>query len=408
MGADGRVASWTRTTPPRRLQTEERTLRRTPCRVEKDRTRAPVQRNPESVLPDVEAPPRAQTRLRQEVARRTSKRRKLAADHATGGILQRSLLEEEAVSSNAREVYVSLWRGLLDFANENALPTETPNDVDYLVVEWMNNEFMEGKQAERGSKMLAAVKYFRPEFKVRGGAVLPRATQALQGWRRHAPEQSRLPLPWEVTALIAEELATTGRPTAAVALALMHHCYLRPCEVFRLTQASAVPPIGRHRHWTLVLHPAEGLASQSVAQSSKTGEYDETIPVDSEEFSFLNAALERLRGSGCARTPLFSFTQLQLSRWFASAAESLRLTALRPHLYQLRHGGASHDRSSRARSMLEIKLRGRWRCDRSLRRYEKGGRLAEQLSRLDAPTRERALQAPARLVQALARPWRSF
>ena len=47
---------------------------------------------------------------------------------------------------------------------------------------------------------------------------------------------------------------------------------------------------------------------------------------------------------------------------------------LEPSLYALHHGGASHDAASGARSIQEIKDRGRWSSDASLRRYRKTSR----------------------------------
>eukprot|EP00974_Lingulodinium_polyedra_P042505 4080718-Lingulodinium_polyedra.AAC.1 len=43
-----------------------------------------------------------------------------------------------------------------------------------------------------------------------GRGVLPRAGRALQGWRRGGPARSRLPLPWEVVALLALTLVQLG------------------------------------------------------------------------------------------------------------------------------------------------------------------------------------------------------
>ena len=51
------------------------------------------------------------------------------------------------------------------------------------------------------------------------------------------------------------------------------------------------------------------------------------------------------------------------------------------HLYVLRHSGPSADRLNDRRPELEVKIRGRWKGDRSLKRYEKGGRVLEVLSR---------------------------
>ena len=53
-----------------------------------------------------------------------------------------------------------------------------------------------------------------------------------------------------------------------------------------------------------------------------------------------------------------------------------------PMLHQLWHTGRNVDLASGARTLLEIKRRGSWKADASLRRYEKSGRIAEQLHAL--------------------------
>jgi hypothetical protein len=59
-------------------------------------------------------------------------------------------------------------------------------------------------------------------------------------------------------------------------------------------------------------------------------------------------------------------------------------------MYMFRHAGASTDFALKLRPLAEIKLRGRWKSDASLRRYEKGGRLADQLQRLPPRLRTHA------------------
>ena len=69
--------------------------------------------------------------------------------------------------------------------------------------------------------------------------------------------------------------------------------------------------------------------------------------------------------------------------------KELALEGLGPPVpYQLRHSGASSDRSSGLRSLDEIRKRGRWRSIASVDRYEKGGRVAEQLNRLAPGTQQ--------------------
>ncbi len=70
-------------------------------------------------------------------------------------------------------------------------------------------------------------------------------------------------------------------------------------------------------------------------------------------------------------------------------------------MYMLRHSGASTDFALKHRTLAEIKLRGRWRGDQSLRRYEKGGRLAEQLNRLPEKLQAHAVRCAKRVNSVL-------
>ena len=68
---------------------------------------------------------------------------------------------------------------------------------------------------------------------------------------------------------------------------------------------------------------------------------------------------------------MWSFDRAGLSAAFAQAACLAAVDHLEPQLYSLRHGGASADALRRTRSIEEIKKRGRWTSDASVRRYEK-------------------------------------
>ena len=63
------------------------------------------------------------------------------------------------------------------------------------------------------------------------------------------------------------------------------------------------------------------------------------------------------------------------------------------HPYRWRHGGASMDFWEKHRDLVSIQKRGRWRAMASVRRYEKGGRLAQLLSKLPDTTQELATWA---------------
>ena len=64
----------------------------------------------------------------------------------------------------------------------------------------------------------------------------------------------------------------------------------------------------------------------------------------------------------------------------------LGLEAFGLSAYSLRHGGASHDLLCNQRVLAEVKRRGRWASDTSLRRYSKETRLLEVMSRIPALT----------------------
>ena len=70
-------------------------------------------------------------------------------------------------------------------------------------------------------------------------------------------------------------------------------------------------------------------------------------------------------------------------------------------LYQLRHGGPSHDRAFHSRSMMEIKARGQWLSDLSVRRYEGHARLQQVEARVPEGLRKLLMGAPDRLRLAL-------
>ena len=80
---------------------------------------------------------------------------------------------------------------------------------------------------------------------------------------------------------------------------------------------------------------------------------------------------------------MWSFTAEEARLAFNEAVESQGIEG-QPSLYVLRHSGASDDLLSCRRSLTEIKARGRWVTDSSLRRYAKATKLQQNLNQLDA------------------------
>ncbi|CAK0867888.1 unnamed protein product [Prorocentrum cordatum] len=213
-----------------------------------------------------------------------------------------SLLQRASVTPKTVAQYDALWQDILRMwlrlRPVGSLQAEPGDDeTDFVVASWMDQEYTFGELAQRGTKGLAAVKYFRPQFAKSGGLSLPRSAQALKGWKRLAPGRARLPLPWEVVALIALELLLTGYWAMAAWTIITFHCYLRPSELQRVTAEMLAPPVpGTHvGNWAIVLHPSE----EEI--SSKTREFDETVVFDLPLFRFLVPVLAYLKRETPAR-----------------------------------------------------------------------------------------------------------
>ena len=130
----------------------------------------------------------------------------------------------------------------------------------------------------------------------------------------------------------------------------------------------------------------------------KTGVTDESVLVDAPE---LWPVLHALTLNAPAGASLWNFTPAEVRAKFAQALTELGLQKESPSLYTLRHGGASHDLLSEARSIAEVKERGRWISDKSLRRYGKRTRMQQRMRDLPTSVTEFGEQVFARLSELI-------
>ena len=153
--------------------------------------------------------------------------------------------------------------------------------------------------------------------------------------------------------------------------------------------------------------------------ASKTNEFDSALTLDFPRHASLGPALERMLGrrlgprwrpaerqvaSGSPKLSrrLFEVTQAQLTAGVKRVLKEVGVEMGVPHLYRVRHGGASFDFSTKARTLEEVRRRGRWRCHASLRRYEKGSRLAQLLENLDGATLQHASRCAQHIYDVVA------
>ncbi|OLQ05790.1 hypothetical protein AK812_SmicGene10971 [Symbiodinium microadriaticum] len=312
-----------------------------------------------------------------------------------------TVLEQASISAACRRRYQAIWDSLRNQVLDNHGRLKDMEAVDEIVTSHLEELYMDGEDLSMGQYTVAAIQYFNPVW--RGPLVnkLPRVKQSLTGWRRLAPAKSRLPVPYEVVALMATKAFKCKLNQIGLYLLLAFALYLRPSEGLRLRVQDMVRPTrqrGPYSRWTFVLHPTEGQVP------SKTQEYDESLQLDLDYHRGLGEALYRCLKLG-TRSPheiAFNLETEILNKFLAECSLELSLKPLgHMHLYRLRHGGASHDFAAKHRDLAAIQMRGRWRSATSVRRYQKGGRLVQLFNSLTKDVRKKATQAAEELPQVL-------
>ena len=306
------------------------------------------------------------------------------------GEVRQTPLERMSVSGNTMRDYERRVRGFQLFMKNEKIACRTLAELEVPLLLYMMLLFGRQLGVDAGKKLLAAIQWLHPSLG-RGGTVqLSRVHQALRGWARARPPSMRDPRSWLEACGLANKLVLRGLWSMAVCLLLMFDLYLRPSEAMGLRSADVGPPVkrgeGKLRHWSFTIRPWR------LGVPSKTGTFDDTVVLDREDRLFLGPHIRHLHAQVEGDQHLFPFTQADLSREVRSAATSLGLVVT---LYQARHGGATSDRVDNVRSLPEVGKRGRWRSDKSLRRYEKHGRLHARLNALP-PLLLEHLQACAR------------
>ncbi|CAK0799814.1 unnamed protein product [Prorocentrum cordatum] len=338
--------------------------------------------------------------LRRKASQRAA--RGVARRAAAARVLGMTVLEAACIQPRARNRYQEIFRDFLSRANGRPLASE--DLVDEAIAEWLDELHLDGEDLSAGSWAYAAVTFFAGLNKA-SGALMPRCRRALRGFRRLAPPRSRLPMPYMVVAMVVMELIAQHLVESALVVLLIFELRLRPGEAFHARAADLVPPVSDvsgASHWCATLHAAE------TEQESKTGEIDESLSLDLGRQSCLGPALNQFasqrlganwraaqqRCVGASHrlaAPLFTGD-------FKTVVEALGVHAAlgAARVYMLRRGGASHDCASVCRRLGGARRRGRRRSWSSVRRYEKGGRLAQVAHKL-AP----ALQARGKLCAEL-------
>ena len=304
----------------------------------------------------------------------------------------RSFLEQGSVSRPVQQQYkAALDRFVKDQKIRDLYAlARTPKVLDQKLKDHLDELYFEGELSGVGSTLTAAIKWKFPQFGRQGGQQLPCAARALLGFNKLSPAASRLPIPATVVFGLAMVMCSIGFPAAALGSLLAFHLYLRPSEMLRMRWRHWSPPCGAGRGgtngWCLTLHPRED------GVQSKADEYDENISIDPDgHLSFLNQVMAVMHEAATRQGRLDDLVVSDLGNLsflavFKMAGERLGL-AKPPVAHQLRHAGPSYDLAQRIRKLPEVKARGRWSADSSVRRYGKQNRINEQIAALSPAVR---------------------
>ncbi|CAK0857511.1 unnamed protein product [Prorocentrum cordatum] len=296
-------------------------------------------------------------------------------------------LEVNKVTRPSALMYDRYSRDFQTWTSNDGLPLNASEDISFAMLEYLEDLYFQGHNHDSGEKVIAALEYRTPG--IRSAKVLERAKIALKGFRRLAPGLSRAPLPWIGLRALVGAALHINELEFAQCLVFLFRTYLRPRERLglRVDQLVPPPPGSGTKFWALLLAPEE------EAIPTKTKEFDESILLDSPELVCLYPRFSTLK----KRSGRDKFSSL-----FKRVSEAAGLGQANLHPCMMRHGGASDDALRQTRSLEEIKRRGRWAADTSVKRYEKHARVLKSLECLPKPVRDYGLAIESQLHLLLA------
>lgn len=285
-----------------------------------------------------------------------------------------SRLERRSVSKVVENQYAIHYERFRAFCRDSGVEQPADCQLDSLLTDFLDHIFLEGRHVADGEKTMASVEYHH--HKVRGN--LLRTRRALRGWRKEAPPQSRVLMPMLLAYGLAMALMSRSQKEMAVKVILDFDTYMRPGESIDLKNKHLVRPVkgaGPQFRWHFII-----VRDFDEKQPDKVGVFDNTIALNSADRIWIGDVISTMMKGKDKEAKIFSFSMEEFRKQFGEVSKILGIPGLHP--YQLRHGGAAHDLASKARDHAQVKARGRWSTDQSVRRYTKTGKIQTLLGQL--------------------------
>ena len=265
--------------------------------------------------------------------------------------------------------------------------------------------YFEGSPAQEFSATLAVFRDKYPEYSRHGSLKLPRAQRSLQGFLKRVPLHKRPPASYNLITLIAIDLAIRRGPIFVLGLTLMYVCYIRPGELLKVAIEDVAPKVQTSDHVAINLFPGERERERESERETFGPRPTSTINffLDNPDVAWLSEVVWVLVQELSARkVPTFamfmSFIYMDLRTKWAESQGHLKLN-VRFIFYQVYHTAPSEDHKRKHRFYPEIKERGGWKTDSSVRRYKIEAML-QQVEARESPTIQNAARtAPDRFAK---------
>ena len=290
-----------------------------------------------------------------------------------------------SVSPATRKIYQAAYDAFLTWADDSGIARAhklPPADLDSALVKYLDEAlFRTGEDAGAARSAIFGTIFCRSLAK--GALSLPRCRRALAGFLKDEPPTSEDPCPVEAAAVLAEWLLSRKAllpKLAGLAFLTSFDLFTRPTETLEMKPEDVVTPgVGQYRSTAVVIAPSNtGRTGAAPRRAAKSGEFDDTViaGLKGMKLEFVASILKELKRITPIGTTLFSpLTLAKYGSMIAKAVAGTGLTKLRITPHSARHGGASTASLLKILKVKELQRRGRWLAPKSVRRYEKSGKL---------------------------------
>lgn len=276
------------------------------------------------------------------------------------------------VTDKSNFTYIDAAQVFLDWCRKKGLNLEDDEDIDRALADRLKSLcHRENKNTQARRNLVAGLQHIFVDLRHE----LPRAHRAMRGWEKLAVTEEGMPVPIEAVLVVAEFLAPQGYFAEPIIILPTMDRVLRE-------QDWEMPQEVVDDGFQTTLTSGDRLRGGEV----KTG-VQQGVVIKHWWVRELFLVLSSMKG--CCRGPLVvPFPPSHLREVWSFAIVALAMLFLGP-LHKLRHALPADDVEKKARTLEEIRRRGRWASLPSVQRYPKEYLRVRQRALMDQDLRAR-------------------